>query len=52
MRSSINCHKGMELKQIWFKSGEFKRLTDSLEGNFNDDVLDIMHEIYRRGDLK
>lgn len=46
-----NKRAGMELKSIWFKKGEFKKLIHALEGNFSDQIVDIIYDIYKRGDL-
>lgn len=47
----MNPHKDCELRKIWFQKGEYKKLTDALNEGRNDDVLDILFEIYKRGDL-
>lgn len=47
----MNPRKDSEMKSIWFKQGEHKKLTDALNEGNNDIVLDIIFEIHQRGDL-
>ena len=47
-----NKHKGMDLKRIWFKKGEFKELVNSIEGNYEKEAFNILHKIKQRGDLE
>lgn len=42
----------MELEKIWMKKGEKNRLIDAIIGNDTEVVMDIMHAIQKRGDLK
>ena len=48
----MNKHKNMELKQIWFKKGEFRKLVSSIECFEDGIVYEILFEIHKRGDLK
>jgi hypothetical protein len=48
----MNEHKGMELKNIWFKRGEFSKLVNAVNCNCKDEAFDILFEIKQRGDLK
>ena len=47
----MNPHKNMELKQIWFKRGEFRKLVSAVECNEDGLVYEILWEIHNRGDL-
>jgi len=47
----VNPHKNKILKNIWFKEKEYEKLTDALSGNYTEEVLKIIYEIYSRGDL-
>ena len=47
----MNRHRGMELKKIWFKRGEFNKLVNAIESNENDEVFKILFEMKFRGDL-
>ena len=46
-----NPHKNMEMFNICFKKGEHKKLVNALEENDKEKILDIIFEIYLRGDL-
>ena len=46
-----NPRKGKINRLIWFLPGEYEKLMAALDGNYNDEVLDIMFAIYYRGDL-
>lgn len=50
----MNPHKNMQVKSVWFKTvpDEYKQLIDALDTNDKEKVLDIIFEIYLRGDLK
>ena len=41
----------MITKQVWFKKDEYKKLINSLDSNETEKVLDIVFDIYKRGDL-
>ena len=48
----VNSKKNKILKSIWFQNEkEYKKLKDALDGNYGQEVLDIMYEIYLRGDI-
>lgn len=47
----MNLRKNKEVKDVWFKKKEYKELTDALDANETERVLDIIFAIYRRGDL-
>lgn len=47
----MNFHKDMTLKGIWFKPKEYKKLKDALNEGDNTVVLDVIYEIWKRGDL-
>jgi len=47
-----NPRKNAVLKNFWFESEkEYRQLTDALDSGDNDKVLDLIYEIYKRGDL-
>lgn len=46
-----NLRKNQEMKSIWFKKREYQKLINALEGNFHEEVLNIIYEIWKRGDL-
>lgn len=48
----MNKHKNMILRSIWFKRGEYNKLINAIENNNKEDVIDILFNIYNRGDLK
>lgn len=48
----VNLRKEKIMKSVWFKKGEFERLIDAVDGGFNDQILDIIYDIYNRGDLE
>ena len=48
----MNEHKGMELKNIWFKRGEFSKLVNAVENNEKEKAFDILFGIKQRGDLQ
>ena len=47
----VNPRKGKIMKNIWCLPKEYERLIDCLEGGFNDEVLNIIYDIYNRGDF-
>lgn len=50
---AINPKKNKVMKSFWFKDEkEYRKLIDALEGNFQEEVLNIMFEIYNRGDAE
>ena len=48
----VNNRKGKELKHFWCNPGEYEELIIMLEGNYKEEVLDIIFKIYHRGDLE
>lgn len=46
-----NPHKNMDLKKIWFKSGEYNKLVNAVNCNEQDLAFDILYKINQRGDL-
>lgn len=47
-----NNHKNFIQKILWFKSeDEYNQLTNAINTNEKDKVLDIIFKIYLRGDL-
>jgi hypothetical protein len=46
-----NPHKNMQSNLTWYEIGERKKLLDACGQHNNDEVLDIIYEIYRRNDL-
>lgn len=48
----MNPRKNEIVRAIWFKSEkEYKELVNALDSYDNDKVLDIVFDIYKRGDL-
>ena len=45
-----NPRKGKISKYVWYEPGEYERLMDALDGNYNDEILNIIHD-YKRGDF-
>ena len=51
-QKSLNPHKGMVMKSIWFNSNnEYQRLKDAIEGNNQEEAFRIISKINIRGDL-
>jgi hypothetical protein len=47
----MNKRKGKLIRTIWLTYEEEQRLRHALDGNFNDEVLDIIFSVYKRGDF-
>lgn len=47
----MNTHKDMDLRNVWFQKGEYKKLIDALNENNTSVILDIIFDVYKRGDL-
>ena len=46
-----NPRRGKISRYVWYEPGEFERLMDAIDGNYNDEVLDIIYNIRKRGDF-
>ncbi len=48
----VNQRKNKIVKSVWFRDElEYKQLINSIETGDRDIVLDLIYEIYKRGDL-
>ena len=48
---AINKHKGFYPSTVWFKQEERQNLSNAIATGNNDQALDILHEMHKRGDL-
>ena len=48
---AINKHKGFYPSSLWFKKDELQKLSNAITTNNNQEALDILHEMHKRGDL-
>ena len=44
----MNVHKGMNLVRLWLNDSEESKIISYLEGNYKDELFDLMNEIYKR----
>lgn len=48
----MNIKKDKIMKEIWFDSEkQYKKLINSIEGNFKEEIFDIMFSIWKSGGL-
>lgn len=50
--TKMNRRKNMEMRNIWFRVGEFNKLVNAVEGNEKEKAFEILIEMFKRGDLE
>lgn len=47
----MNPRKNRMCKNVWIDEKELKELINAIEGNYQDQVFDLIFKIHRRGDF-